>query len=56
MAQIYYRNGVKDFINEDLESAIAEWEKALVCNPDHEKASENIDNARRLLEKIETLP
>jgi tetratricopeptide (TPR) repeat protein len=56
MAQVYYRNGVKDFINEDLKSAIAEWEKALVCDPDHEKASENIANARRLLEKIETLP
>lgn len=56
LAQVYYRNGVKDFINEDLESAIAQWEKALICNPDHEKASENIDNARRLIEKIETLP
>ena len=56
LAQVHYRNGVKHFINEDLKSAIAEWEKALVCNPDHEKASENIDNARRLLEKIETLP
>ena len=56
LAQIHYRNGVKDFINEDLKSAIAEWEKALVCNPDHEKASENIENARRLLDKIEALP
>lgn len=56
MAQIHYRNGVKHFIDEDLESAVTEWEKALVCNPDHEKARENIENARRILQKIETLP
>ncbi|BBO69896.1 hypothetical protein DSCA_38260 [Desulfosarcina alkanivorans] len=56
LAQIHYRNGVKDFINEDLQSAIAEWEMALACDPDHAKARENIDNARRLLDKIETLP
>jgi len=55
-AQNHYRNGVKYFINEDLKSAIAEWEIALACNPDHEKASQNIDNARRLLDKIESMP
>lgn len=56
LAQIHYRNGVKHFINEDLQSAIEAWEKALACNPDHAKARENIDNARRLMQKIETLP
>ncbi len=56
LAQIHYRDGVKHFINEDLESAITEWEMALVFNPDHEKARENIENARRLMQKIETLP
>lgn len=56
LAQIHYRNGVKDFINEDLKSAIAEWEIALACNPDDEKVRENIENARRLLEKIESMP
>ncbi|MCB2147169.1 MAG: tetratricopeptide repeat protein [Deltaproteobacteria bacterium] len=56
LAQIHYRNGVKHFINEDLKSAITDWEKALICNPDHEKARENIDNARRLMQKVETLP
>ena len=55
-AQNHYRKGVKYFINENLKSAIAEWEIALACNPDHEKASENIDNARRLLDKIESMP
>lgn len=56
LAQIHYRNGVKHFINEDLKSAIAEWETALACDPNHDKARENIDNARRLMQKIETLP
>ncbi len=56
LAQIHYRNGVKYFINEDLKSAIAEWEIALVCDPNHDNARENIDNARRLMQKIETLP
>jgi len=56
LAQMHYRNGVKYFINEDLQSAIAEWEKALACNPHLSKARENIDNARRLMQKIKALP
>lgn len=56
MAQIHYRNGVKHFINQDLKSAIAEWEMALICNPQHEKARENITNTHRLMQKLETLP
>lgn len=56
MAQTYYRNGVKHFINEDLEAAVTDWEQALICNPDHEKARENIENARRLMQKLETMP
>ncbi len=56
LAQIHYRNGVKHFINEDLKSAIVEWEIALACDPNHDNARENIDNARRLMQKIETLP
>ena len=56
LSQMHYRNGVKHFINEDLKSAIAEWESALACNPDHGKARENIENTRRLMQKIETMP
>ena len=55
-AQIHYRNGVKHYINEDLQSAITEWEVALACDPDHHKARENIQNARRIMQKIETMP
>lgn len=56
LAQTHYRNGVKHFINEDLQAAVDEWEQALICNPDHEKARENIENARRIMQKIEKMP
>ena len=56
VAQRHYRNGVKHFINEDLKAAVSEWERALECNPDLEKARENIDNANRILQKIERMP
>jgi tetratricopeptide (TPR) repeat protein len=50
-AEAHYLQGVKYFLNQELTSAIIEWEKTLVLNPDHKKAKENIINARRLLEK-----
>ena len=51
----HYKRGVKYFINEELENAIAEWEKVLVLNPGHLKAAEDIDNARQLLDKIKDI-
>ena len=51
-AEVHYLNGVKHFLNEELQSAIKEWEKALVLNPEHQKAKKNISNARSLLEKL----
>jgi len=50
-AEAHYLQGVKYFLNQELSSAIIEWEKTLVLNPDHKKAKENMINARRLLEK-----
>ncbi len=50
-AESLYRNGVKYFINEELELAIESWQKALLLNPNHPKAQQDIDNARHLLEK-----
>ncbi|MGD2028929.1 MAG: hypothetical protein PVG86_03235 [Desulfobacterales bacterium] len=51
-AEVHYLKGVKHFLNEELQSAIKEWEKALVLNPEHKKAKKNINNARSLLEKL----
>ena len=52
-AEVHYLNGVKHFLNEELQSAIKEWEKTLVLNPEHNKAKKNINNARNLLDKLE---
>jgi tetratricopeptide (TPR) repeat protein len=51
-AEAYYIQGVKYFLNEELESAIKEWEKTLKLNPENDKAKKNIKNARSLLEKL----
>jgi len=51
-AEAYYIQGVKYFLNEELERAIKEWEKTLELNPGHDKAKKNIKNARSLLEKL----
>jgi|GEM_PF-925932 len=54
-AEVRYRDGVKHFINEDLEMAIKDWRRALELNPKHPKARQDIENAERLLEKLQTL-
>ena len=51
-AEAHYIQGVKHFLNEELQSAIKEWEKALKLNPEHNKAKKNIEKARSLLEKL----
>jgi len=51
-AETHYIKGVKYFLNEDLQSAIKEWEKTLKLDPKHDKAKKNIKNARSLLEKL----
>lgn len=50
-AEEYYRKGVKHFLDEELEEAVAAWQKALDLNPQHPKARQDMDNALRLLEK-----
>jgi len=51
-AEAHYIQGVKYFLNEELQSAIKEWEKALKLNPEHNKAKKNIEKAKSLLEKL----
>jgi len=51
-AEAHYIQGVKHFLNEELQLAIEEWEKTLKLNPKHEKAKKNIKNAKSLLEKL----
>ena len=54
-AEALYRDGVKQFVNEELEKAISTWEKVLELNPDHVKARQDMENAKRLLEKFRAL-
>lgn len=51
-AEVHYIQGVKHFLNEELQKAIKEWERTLKLNPEHDKAKKNIKNARSLLEKL----
>lgn len=54
-AEVHYKQGVKYFINEELQKAIAEWEKTLVLNPNHPKAIKDIENAKHLLTELEKI-
>jgi tetratricopeptide (TPR) repeat protein len=54
-AESHYRSGVKHFLNEELEKAVAEWEKTLALNPEHRKARQDMENAQRLLDKLRGL-
>jgi tetratricopeptide (TPR) repeat protein len=53
LAETHYRIGVKYYINEELALAIKEWQTTLRLCPDHPKARRDIDNARRLLQRLE---
>ncbi|MBW2218733.1 MAG: hypothetical protein JRF40_04455 [Deltaproteobacteria bacterium] len=54
-SEICYKKGVKHFINEELQKAIAEWEKTLILNPEHPKAEKDIENAKHLLKQLEKI-
>lgn len=52
-AEEHYHKGVRLFIHEKIAEAIKEWEKTLALNPEHDKATKNIQDAKALLEKLE---
>ncbi|MFO8084234.1 MAG: hypothetical protein R6U27_07955 [Desulfobacterales bacterium] len=51
-ADIYYRRGVRFFVNEELEKAILEWKKALAIDPVNTTIQKDIENAENILEKL----
>ena len=53
-ADAHYAAGMRRFLEEDLDGAIREWEKALSLDPSHPKARRDIEKARRLKGKIES--
>jgi len=51
----HYNAGVRSFINQKLDDAIAHWEQTLVLNPEHPKAAKDIEKARGLQQKLKDL-
>jgi len=51
-AEIYYKNGVKFYLEEKLEAAISQWENALKLVPNHKKALKYIQTTRSLIKKL----
>jgi len=54
-ADMYYRQGVNFYVNENLPGAIDAWEKTLELDPDHQKATQDIEKARLLLKKLQAI-
>ncbi len=55
LAEEHYLKGVKSFIEEDIESAIEEWETTLSLEPNHPRAKKDIEKARNLLQKLQEI-
>jgi tetratricopeptide (TPR) repeat protein len=54
-AETHYRNGVKYFINEKMDLAIAEWEQTIALNPNHAEARRDMEKARDILKKLKQI-
>jgi len=48
----HYRRGLKYFVDDDIERAIEEWERALHLDPSHKKAKKDILDAKKILEQL----
>ncbi|MCP4110614.1 MAG: hypothetical protein GY749_34675 [Desulfobacteraceae bacterium] len=51
-AEEHYRQGVKYFVDEKLKEAVEEWEKTLEFDPEHSNAEKEIENTRKLIQKL----
>ncbi len=54
-AEEQFKHGVKLFVEEDLTGAIAAWERALRLDPNHTNASDSLEKARRLLQRVKEI-
>ena len=54
-ADIYYRIGVAAFQKQDLDRAIAAWDKTLTIDPDHKNAQLNRSQATELKQNLQRL-
>ncbi len=54
-AEVYYRDGVKYFLNDELQRAVETWRLTLALDPDHQEAAASIREAETLLQKLKTV-
>lgn len=54
-AENLYLKGVKYFVAQELDAAVKEWEKTLKLDPDHPKAKNDLEKARRMRENLKKL-
>jgi tetratricopeptide (TPR) repeat protein len=54
-AEVHYIAGVTAFLQEDLDTAIKEWEQTLQIDPKHPQAGKDLENARALQAKLATV-
>lgn len=50
-----YERGKELFQDDDLQSALVAWQNVLRIDPEHERAKENADRARRILSRLEEI-
>ena len=55
LAEVHYLQGVKFFIEEEIERAIQEWETTLTLEPAHPKAKTDIEKGRNLLHNFKKI-
>jgi tetratricopeptide (TPR) repeat protein len=55
LSEQHYTQGVKFFVEEQLELALEEWNKALQYDPEHPQAAKDIDKVKQLQEKLGTM-
>ena len=51
-ADAHYRKGISYFLSENLDKAIEEWEEVLRLRPDHLKAQKDLQNARKMQQRV----
>ena len=48
----HYRKGISYFLSEDLDQAIVEWEEVLRLMPTHLKAKKDLQNAKKMQQRV----
>ena len=51
-AEVHYIAGVTAYLQEDLDTAIGEWELTLKLDPGHRQATKDLENAKALRDKL----